>query len=402
MEHYRVSQQPIAKPTTQWYILLAIAAAFTIGQAVAFCFLRPWLSVAQTPAMVTKASVPTQEAVTALGRLEPQGEVIKLSISNNAQSSRIAQLLVKQGDKVRTHQVVAILDSQERLLTALEQAQEQVKVAQARLLQVKAGAKPMEITAQQANINSIKAQLQGEINAQQATIARLEPELGNAQTEYRRYQELYQTGAISVSNLDSKRLAVESVRGQINEAKASLNRTEAILQQQTAEAKGTLNQIKEVRPVDVREAQAEVNKAIVEVREAQANLDSAYVRSPINGQILKIHTRPGEAVSEKGQGIVELGQTEQMYVVAEVYESDIGKVHLGQRATLTSDGNTILGLHGTVNQIGLQVGKKDVLDNDPAADADARVVEVKIRLDSADSLRVASLTNMKMRVFIQI
>jgi len=97
-----------------------------------------------------------------------------------------------------------------------------------------------------------------------------------------------------------------------------------------------------------------------------------------------------------------LGQTEQMYVVAEVYESDIGKVHLGQRATLTSDGNTILGLHGTVNQIGLQVGKKDVLDNDPAADADARVVEVKIRLDSADSLRVASLTNMKMRVFIQI
>ncbi|HAA30372.1 MAG TPA: HlyD family secretion protein, partial [Cyanobacteria bacterium UBA8553] len=42
-------------------------------------------------------------------------------------------------------------------------------------------------------------------------------------------------------------------------------------------------------------------------------------------RILKIHTRPGETVDAK-EGIAELGQTDQMLVVAEVYESDISKV----------------------------------------------------------------------------
>jgi len=79
--------------------------------------------------------------------------------------------------------------------------------------------------------------------------------------------------------------------------------------------------------------------------------------------------------------IVDLGQTKQMYAVAEVYEKDIGRVHLGQRATITSlNGAFQRNLLGTVDEIGREIGKKDVLDTDPAADVDARVVEVKIHL----------------------
>jgi len=401
MEKSRVMKQLRSKPTKWWVTILVIVITLTTGQAIALYFLRPWLSIAQPSTKVSNAGLPTFDAVTALGRLEPQGEVIQLSVSNSAQSSsnRVAQLLVKQGDKVRAGQVVAILDSRDRLFTALEQAQEQVKVTQARLAQVKAGAKTGEINAQRADINRLQAELLGEINAQQATIARLEAELRNAQTENRRYQGLYRAGVISASNLDSKRLAVETMKKQIDEAKANLSRTKATLREQTDEAKANLNRIAEVRPVDVQVAQAEVNNAIASVKQAQADLNLAYVYSPINGQVLKIHTWPGEVASN--QGIIELGQTEQMYVVAEVYETDIVKVHLGQRAMLTSDGNTMSGkLHGTVDQIGLQIGKKDVLNTDPSADVDARVVEVKIRLDPADSLRVAGLTNMKMRVVI--
>ncbi len=403
MEKSRVMKQLRSKPTKWWVTTLVIVITLTTGQAVALYFLRPWLSIAQPSTKVSNAGLPTFDAVTALGRLEPQGEVIQLSVSNSAQSSsnRVTQLLVKQGDKVRVGQVVAILDSRDRLFTALEQAQEQVKVTQARLAQVKSGAKTGEINAQQANINRLQAELLGEINAQQATIARLEAELRNAQTENRRYQGLYRAGVISASNLDSKRLAVETMKKQIDEAKANLSRTKATLREQTDEAKANLNRIAEVRPVDVQVAQAEVNNAIASVKQAQADLNLAYVYSPINGQVLKIHTWPGEVASN--QGIVDLGQTEQMYVVAEVYESDIVKVHLGQHAMLMSDANPMLGkLHGTVDQIGLQIGKKDVLNTDPSADVDARVVEVKIRLDPADSLRVAGLTNMKMRVVINI
>jgi HlyD family secretion protein len=54
-----------------------------------------------------------------------------------------------------------------------------------------------------------------------------------------------------------------------------------------------------------------------------------------------------------------------------------------------------------VEDIGLKIAKKDVLGTDPVADADARVVEVKIRLDLSDSKKVASLTNLKVKLFIK-
>jgi HlyD family secretion protein len=91
-----------------------------------------------------------------------------------------------------------------------------------------------------------------------------------------------------------------------------------------------------------------------------------------------------------------------MYVRAEVYETDITKVRIGQRAKIQSDGiYGILGdLQGTVAEIGLSIGKKDVLGTDPVADVDARVVEVKICLDSKDSQQVAGLTNLQVKAVI--
>jgi len=112
---------------------------------------------------------------------------------------------------------------------------------------------------------------------------------------------------------------------------------------------------------------------------------------------LKIHARPGEIVSDRG--IAELGQTNQMYVVAEVYQTDINKVRIGQRATITSPAFADK-LRGVVTQIGAQIERKSILDTDPTTDLDARVVEVKIRLDSADSKQVASLTNLQVEVVI--
>ena len=79
---------------------------------------------------------------------------------------------------------------------ALKQAQERVRVAQANLAKVKAGAKTGEIEAQKAAIARIEAELSNDIAAQEATVARLEAELNNAQVEYQRYQKLYGDGAI--------------------------------------------------------------------------------------------------------------------------------------------------------------------------------------------------------------
>ena len=144
----------------------------------------------------------------------------------------------------------------------------------------------------------------------------------NAQTEYDRYQQLYNKGAVSASQRDSKELTLATAREQLAEAKANLNRIQSAKQQQIAEARATLNQIEEVRPVDVDIAAAELKEAQAAVATAQAELDRAYIKSPQGGTVLKILTRPGEVVSSN-EGIVRIGQIDRMYAIAEVYESDI-------------------------------------------------------------------------------
>ncbi|MFN9400655.1 MAG: HlyD family secretion protein, partial [Dolichospermum sp.] len=58
------------------------------------------------------------------------------------------------------------------------------------------------------------------------------------------------------------------------------------------------------------------------------------------------------------------------------------------------------GLTGVVDEIGLEISSKNVLSTDPVADADARVVEVKIKLNPQDSIKVSRLTNLQVNVII--
>ncbi|MBD2343314.1 ABC exporter membrane fusion protein [Anabaena subtropica] len=376
--------------------VIALSLASTAGSLY-------WLSGMGNPGKeVTPVEIgnpPVIKAITALGRIEPQGEVIQVSVSQTAGSNRVAELLVKQGDRVKQGQIIAILDNRDTRRATVNRAKQQVVVAQSQLAQVKAGAKQGEIAAQQAIIAELEAELRQEVAARVATVRRLEAEVRNAEIEYQRYQSLQEAGAVSASMRDSKKLTLETAKESLQEALANRSQTSETLKERLRQVKATLNQIAEVRPTDVQAAQAQVVSAKAAVQEAQANLNLAYVKSPQAGQILKIHTLAGEVVSDKG--IVEIGQTNQMYAVAEVYEVDINRVKIGQSATITQL-NLPGQLTGTVEEIGLLIAKKDVLNTDPAADIDARVVEVKIRLNPESSKRVTGLTNSKVKVAIAL
>ncbi|MEA5604122.1 ABC exporter membrane fusion protein [Nostoc sp. UHCC 0252] len=415
-------------------IALVIAATLITGGIVVYGISRSGL-VGQTEKSEPVETTPKIQKVAALGRLEPEAEVISLFAPLALDGDRIARILVKEGDRVQAGQMVAILDARDRLQTAVLQAQQQVRVAQAKLAQVQAGAKVGEINAQQASVERLQAQSQGDKTAQQeaifrieaqwegdriaqeATIKKLEAELKNAEAEYQRYQQLYSQGAVSNSLYDTKGLTVETAKQQVDEAKAVLNRinttatkqlseakaalarTNATGSKQVSEAKATLTSIAEVRPVDVAAAKTEVENAIATLKHAQTELAGAYIKAPMAGQIIKIHTRVGEKISTSG--IADLGQTDEMMAVAEVYQTDIGKVKLGQQAVISSQ--AFAGeLRGTVAQIGLQVNRQNVFSNEPGENLDSRVVEVKIRLSPEDSKRVAGFTNLQVQTAIEI
>ncbi|MBD0262185.1 MAG: ABC exporter membrane fusion protein [Tolypothrix sp. Co-bin9] len=415
-------------------VMLAIAASLLTGIISVYTVTRFQNQLTQKQE-VPASIQPVVKTVTAMGRLEPKGEVAKLSAATANEGNRVDKLLVKEGASVKAGQIIAIMDSRSRLQASLVEAQKQVQVASSRLAQVKAGAKQGEIGARQATvsrlqvelegnrktlqatINRLQAELQGQQQSLQATVARVAAEKRNAQADVQRYETLYKQGAISSQEVDKRRLSAETanqqliesqatqtrtiatLRKQLVEAKANRDKTIATLQQQLVEAKATLNQTAEVRPTDVATSQAEIESAQASVEKIKAQLEQAYIRAPKAGQILKINTRAGETVGN--EGIVDLGQTDQMYAVAEVYQSDINKVRSGQRVRVTGD--SLSGeLQGTVDWVGMQVQRQNVINTDPSENIDAKVVEVHVQLNEASSQKAANLTNLQVKVVIEL
>jgi HlyD family secretion protein len=134
-----------------------------------------------------------------------------------------------------------------------------------------------------------------------------------------------------------------------------------------------------------------------QISAAEIRAKRLTLHGPCDCRVLNIRLKPGEEV---GTGpILVVGDTERMRAVAEVYETDIGKVRVGQLAEVTSRALP-KPVKGRVARIGNTVFKNDVLNVDPAARADARVVQVWIDLDLDDQALAKQLTNLTVDVLI--
>jgi HlyD family secretion protein len=319
-------------------------------------FQPPQLTAVATLAPASRAITPT---IQAWGRLEPQTQVTVVAAPSSLGTVRIARLLIAEGDRVQAGQLMAVLDMERRLQSAVRKTEAQVRAARTRLAQVQAGAKPGEILAQKAEIDRLKAELE------------------KTKSEYQQFLGLYAEGAIAAANLDQRRLAVQAA------------------DQQLRQAQRLLASLSEVRPIDIQRAEAHLAVIVANLQKAEAELDASYVRAPITGQVLRIHTRTGEVVST--EGIAELGTLSKVDVVAEVDATDLGRVQTGQSATVTSDAFSG-SLTGTVEQIDSPSDNRDNPNAEVLADPHSRPVEVRIHLD--DDTPVFNLGNVQVKVVI--
>ncbi len=386
-----------------WLILISkYCVALSLLTLTSACNANTQAQSENSPTL-TQNQIKQTTQVVALGKLIPQGEVIKLSVAN-AEDSRVNQIFVKEGDLVEKNQVIAILQGIDRRERDLEAAEKAVELAQAKLEQTLAGeTKQADLAAQIANISRLESMLQNETIEKKAAIASAEAQLKQAQLTYERNQTLQLQGAASQQTLDQAKEQLNVAQATLNERKAQLSNTEQTLKAEIAQERENLAKLREIRPVDVKVAQVELEKAKIAVKQRKADLEDMKVKVPVDGQILRINTRVGERVNIQ-QGIVELGQTQQMYVVAEIHETDIAKVRIGQKATISSEYGGFEGdITGKVEHLGLQVGAKQLSEAsaNPTQDENSRIVEVKIRIDPEDSIKVANFTYMKVRVEIR-
>src|SRR4030095_10082329 len=111
---------------------------------------------------------------------------------------------------------------------------------------------------------------------------------------------------------------------------------------------------------------------------AEKELRFATVRSPQEGRILTITARPGDRVGL--EGILDMADTSKMIVIAEVYQTDMPEIYIGQKATVSADGFERKGV-ATVYELGTGVKKQKIYAGQSGENQDLRVVEVKLRPD---------------------
>jgi HlyD family secretion protein len=337
----------------------------------------------------TAVAATNRLAVAALGRLEPEGEVIDVGAPAG---DRLGRLLVVEGQPVQTGEVLGYLETYAERRAEKEWIASQLHEARTRLEAETAHGEALIGEADLAIKQVEEVQLL-DIQAQEAKVRVLEEELSNANRELNRIKALRGTGAASPQETDSKSTAVNRAKDELLSARAVRDRLKVardinLLQAraQLLTARANLAKVKSTIPV----ASLAKNLVLAENRESLTVL-----RAPRPGRVLRLLTRPGEATGSKP--ILRLGHTGQMMVVAEVYETDVRHIRLGQKAEVQSSA-LATPLTGTVAHVGWLIYKNDVLHIDPTANTDARIVEVRIRLDQSEPAE--RLTNMQVNVRI--
>lgn len=301
--------------------------------------------------------------VVALGRLVPLGDIITLAPPFGAADARVADILVQEGERVEAGQLIAMLDNDRDLQAALVSAQANVDVRRAALAQTRDSVEASRLEAEANRDNALSA-------------------LALAQSEFDRSARLFDQGIASQASLDL-------TQTELANAERSLERLEATLSRFTSgDANG-----REHRQADIVLSEQNLASVQADLARATSDLERARVSAPSAGVILSINARIGEKPGD--DGIATLANTDQMTAELEVYQSDIERVTLEQRVQLSGAALGQQPLAGTVQRIGLEVGRQTLIADDPAANTDARVITVTVLLDDASTARAARLTGLE-------
>jgi HlyD family secretion protein len=372
---------------------LALLAAATMSQAG--CSSRTsatHLVLKPVGAAGGEAAAPS---IKALGRIQPVGGVVSVAGTPGA---RIAKMLAREGASVALGDELFRLDTYDVLEATCVSIRAQLDEAK-ELLAVEA-----ENTAQlQGELAVEEEQVQVldplDVEAQQEKLNALEVKLAHEEREARRLNALRdaKSSLVSDQQLEGQGLLVEGARAERNAARALLRKLKA-------------GHALAVRKLALQKAQigvasrksrlaARTKSLAASLAAAERQRDQAIVRAPTEGRVLMVLMREGESIGN--QPVLQLADTSDMCVVADVSDLYIRELRQARKARAVALGDT---LEGTISpsDIGRMIGKATIPSLDPTVDADRRVVEVKVRLDPASSRRAKDLTNMQVDVVIQL
>lgn len=333
------------------------AAAFVLGTALGGC-----LGPAAEGSAARHAALPVhaRQAATvgALGRLMPEDDTTTLALPFASGDARVARLLVREGQRVASGQLVAELDNLPQRTAQRAKAAAEFAARRAALALARSAAR---LSLAEAHAGADRA----------GAVRRA------ADQELMRVLKLANVGMATRAQLD---------QAQSTAAQAAADQARAV-----AAVQRYADRDRDAQP-DVQLAIRELAVSRAALAQAEQELAGARVTAALDATVIAIHVRVGEKPGERG--IATLGNIDRMAAELEVYQTDIRNVAVGQAVELTAT-SLDAPLAGTVSRIGLEVERQALLAADPAANIDARVVRIRVLLDKPSSERSRTLTGLQ-------
>ncbi len=322
------SQAPLTSPAPRrliWWASASLLLALLGGGG--YVIHQQLSSKAEPPADHRPKVVQVEHTTLALtvaanGTVEPE-QVVNVSPKT---AGILTQLLVKEGDSVTQGQAIARMDDS-NLQGQLIQAQGQLAKARADLEKTLAGNRTEEIAQAQARVTSAQA------------------ELNQTSADLRRNQSLYEAGAISQQAHEKAQTTNATAQAKLAEVQQALALAQA----------GS-------RTEEITAARAQEQAVVGTLQTIQSQINDTVIRAAFNGTISRKYADPGAFVTPTTAGssvssatsssILSLASINR--VVANVAETSIAKIRIGQTVSITADAYPGKTFRGKVSQIATQ------------------------------------------------
>ncbi len=292
-------------------------------------------------------------------------------------AGQISQLLVKEGDSVRQGQLLAVLSSDELKADTAFYARSEAGSAE----QVNQSASALHYEEQQAT-DQIR-QAQATLDATVAQRGEAAANLTNTKAILDRNESMLRGGGISPQEADQSRTAYAVARSRADAVEKQIDAAQATL----SLSRSTAQQVA-MRRSAFESSRAQHAAATAQTAKANVRLGYAELRAPVNGVVDVRAARAGEVVTA-GQPVVALVDPDQLWVRADVEESYIDRVRVGDSLTVRlPSGDT---RRGVVFLRGVDAGfatQRDV----SRIKRDIKTFEVRLRVDNHDRRLALGMT----------
>lgn len=337
------------------YLLTAAAVVLSLSSVL---FLRG--REHSVKAAAVSSSIAKDGLIAAPGRVEAVSEEIRVS---SELSGRLKSVSVEEGDRVRKGQVLAQIENDDYVA--------RVAAAEAALAEREA---ELERT-----INGARSQ---ERRASQASLKAAEAILENSRREAERRRTLADHQMVSRDEAERYERAYQVARAEYERAQQEFSLVDA-----------------DPREEDRRKAEAAVASAHAQLAEARAYLEKTYIRSPLDGVILRKYRHAGESVSTQFDSpIVTLADDSALRVRLDVDETDVAKLRVGQSAYVTAEAYGSQKFTGQVIRVGRILGKKNVRTDEPTEHVDTKILETLVQLGPGQKLPLGLRVDSYIRV----